>query len=136
MKKNRILIVDDDPVVLESCQRILSDRDYLVTCISDAGEAISHLTSPDYHLVILDVKMPVKSGINLIDIIKQNKSTDKGNEPKILAMSGYATPDTILSLKTRGVNAFIEKPFTPDEFLDKIRNILEPAIKETGDEGL
>lgn len=125
MKNRKILVVDDDTIVLKSCTRILEAEGFeihTVTCANKAREII-HTTTFD--LLLIDVKMPKHDGMWLIQEIN-----DKCPKIPIVVMSGYPTPETIADAAGLGATNFIPKPFTPDELLKSVRKGLK---KERGD---
>ncbi len=129
-RKKKILVVDDDEIVLKSCQRILESEGYEVTLTSNAKDAEEELKSGKfYDLLIMDVKMPEKDGLYLLDKIKKNWPIDQWPILPVLVMSGYPTPETLEELFQRGAKKFIPKPFTPDEFIEAVKNTIEKAVK-------
>ena len=117
MKK--ILIVDDDRVVLASCRRILESEGYSVSLTSSVKEALRILEEKKYDILLVDVIMPEYDGMYLIGNVRENLP----NLP-ILVMSGYPTPETISSGMQMGATHFIAKPFTPDELIAAVQNAL------------
>lgn len=106
----RVLVVDDDPVVLASCRRILAAEGYEVTCSSSVGDALEVLGRQEFDLLLVDVIMPELDGIQLIGRVRRSQA-----QTPILAMSGYPTPETVSSGMSVGATHFIAKPFTPQE---------------------
>jgi DNA-binding response OmpR family regulator len=117
----RILVVDDDRVVLESCQRILQAEGHAVVLSSSAKEAVSRLETQSFEILLVDVIMPEYDGVRLIGTVRQ-----RWPDLPILVMSGYPTPETVSSGLSAGATHFIPKPFTPDELLAGIRRALTP----------
>ena len=115
-----ILVVDDDEVVLRSCDRILSTEGHTVRLARNAAEGLTALSNGSFDLMIVDIKMPEEDGISLI-----NKSRRGGVEIPILVMSGYPTEETIESSLASGAQGFIPKPFTPDELISGVRESTE-----------
>jgi DNA-binding NtrC family response regulator len=116
-----LLVVDDDKVVLSSCQRILEAEEHTVALTSSVKEALARLESETFDLLLVDVIMPEYDGIYLIGTVRQ-----KWPALPILVMSGYPTPETISSGLSAGATHFIAKPFTPDELLTAVRKALKP----------
>ena len=116
----KILVVDDDKVVLASCQRILKAEGRSVVLSSSAQEAVAHLEKGRFDLLLVDVIMPEYDGIYLIGTVRQ-----KWPHLPILVMSGYPTPETISSGLSAGATHFISKPFTPDELLAAVGRALK-----------
>ena len=124
MKK--ILIVDDDLVVLSSCERILESEGYAVSLTSSVKEALKMLEEKKFDILLVDVIMPEYDGIYLIGNVKENLP-----HMPILVMSGYPTPETISSGMRMGATHFIAKPFTPDELIAAVRKALPKGEEET-----
>jgi two-component system sensor histidine kinase/response regulator len=123
----RLLIIDDEEVVLDSCTQILKGGDYQVSTASDgeAGLALVDSLQPD--LVFVDLKMPGVSGVEVLHKIHES-------HPAIvtIVITGYATVSSAVEAMKEGAYDFLPKPFTPDEFrlitqrgLEKRRLVLE-----------
>jgi DNA-binding response OmpR family regulator len=116
----KLLVVDDDKVVLDSCRRILEAEGYTVVLTSSARDAVARLEAEAFDLLLVDVIMPEYDGIYLIGTVRQKWPT-----LPVLVMSGYPTPETISSGLSAGATHFIAKPFTPDELLAAVRKALK-----------
>jgi len=123
MKK--ILIVDDDQVVLASCKRILDSEGYAVSLTSNVKEALQMLQKKNFDIILVDVIMPEYDGIYLIGNVRENLP-----HLPILVMSGYPTPETISSGMRMGATHFIAKPFTPDELITAVYKALLKGQEE------
>ena len=95
MVKKKILIVDDDKIVLESCKRVLESEGLEVVLVSSAIDAIEQLEKNYFDLMLMDVKMPEKDGVYLLEKIREKWPLDDWPELPVLVMSGYPTPETI-----------------------------------------
>jgi DNA-binding NtrC family response regulator len=115
----KILVVDDDAIVIKSCRRILEAEGFEVTTVPSADEALEKIKIYDFDLVVMDVKMPKHDGIFLMGEIKKNWP-----DIPIIVMSGYPTPETIADVLKLGAVQFIPKPFKPDEFMKSIRQVI------------
>lgn len=106
----RILIIDDEEVVLDSCIRILEGRNYRVATAMDGtfGMTLVHEFRPD--LVYVDLKMPGISGFEVIERIREF-------DPTIvtIVITGYATVESAVEAIQKGAYDFLPKPFSPDE---------------------
>ena len=119
MRGTKILIVDDDKIVLDSCRRVLETESFEISTVSNVDDALERLQREDFVLLIVDVKMPKRDGISLMQ-----EMTEKWPEIPVIAMSGYPTPETIADGARRGAAQFIAKPFTPEELLVSVREVL------------
>ena len=116
----KILVIDDEPVVLNSCRKVLQEDGFDVYLVPSADEALKAMKKEGYDLLLVDVKMPKHDGIYLMQKVKE-----KWPDVPIIVMSGYSTPDTITDGAKMGAEAFIAKPFTPDELLESIRQVIQ-----------
>lgn len=115
----RILVVDDEPVVLRCCQRILEDQGHTVHLVGSADEAIAAMEDEPFEILLVDIKMPIRDGIDLVREIK-----GKWPQTSVVVMTGYATPGTIRKSRSVKADRFISKPFTPDELLEILQTII------------
>jgi len=120
----KILVIDDEPVILNSCRKVLEQDGFDVYLVPSADEALKAMKKEVFDLLLVDVKMPKHDGIYLMQKVKE-----KWPDVPIIVMSGYPTPDTITDGAKMGADAFIAKPFTPDELLETIRQVIQ---KEEG----
>ena len=116
----RILVVDDDVIVIKSCRRILEAEGFEVTTVPSADDALEKMKMYDFDLLVMDVKMPKHDGIFLMREIKKNWP-----DIPIIVMSGYPTPETIADVLKLGAIQFIPKPFKPDEFMKSIQQVIQ-----------
>ncbi len=113
------LVVDDEPIVCHSVRRILAKNNITVTEAFDVDVALQKMKLGKYDLVILDLKMPKKSGLEVLQTIKSNWP----NLPVIL-ISGYATIENAIEAIKLGAYDVVPKPFTPEELSKKAEEIL------------
>jgi NAD(P)H-flavin reductase/ActR/RegA family two-component response regulator len=116
----KILVIDDEEVVLDSCIAILAGRGYeMITATSgEQGLEVAAEASPD--LVFVDVKMPGLPGLEVLERLRVA-------DPSIvvIVITGYATVSLAVEAMKRGAFDFLPKPFTPDEFREMTRRGLE-----------
>jgi DNA-binding NtrC family response regulator len=118
----KILVVDDDAIVIKSCRRILEAEGFEVTTVPGADEALEKIKYDEFDLLLVDVKMPKHDGIFLMREIKKNWP-----DIPIIVMSGYPTPETIAEVLHLGATLFIPKPFRPDELIASVHQALKNA---------
>ena len=111
-ERARILVIDDEKVIRDSCTRILIPEGNIVKSAEngDTGLTLFREFHPD--LVLVDLKMPGKSGM---DVLEEIESIDP-NVVKIV-ITGYATVSSAVDAMKKGAYDFIPKPFTPEEIL-------------------
>lgn len=111
-----ILVVDDDPFVLEYVTALLSEYNYTVLPFGNAREAIKHLQqNGSADVVLTDIKMPVMTGIELLEHIHAMNP-----ELPVLLMTAYAEIDTAISAIKQGVFDFIIKPYRSEQLIHSI----------------
>lgn len=112
----RILVVDDDPIVLASCERILGDGGHEVIEAKSVEEGLEALRSGRLDLLILDVIMPEHDGFVMMDTVRR----DRPDLP-ILVMSGYPTQEVMARGMGMGAVRFLSKPFSPEELIEAVQ---------------
>jgi len=117
LKKENILIVDDDLNILELLQRHLQSWNYLVYKAVSVKEAVAILRDSKIDLLITDLKMPEIDGFELIKFVSENY-------PKLpkLVVTGYPSVQDSLTAIKSGVVAYLTKPFTKSELQSAVKN--------------
>jgi NtrC-family two-component system response regulator AlgB len=106
----RVLVVDDEPVVVNSIRKTLARKSYRVEEAFSGREALERVTAESFDLVLLDMRLPDANGLDLLADMKKQKP-----ELRIVIVTGYASIDTAVEAIKRGANDYMPKPFTPDE---------------------
>lgn len=119
----RVLVVDDDPVIGQSFDRVLSGKGYAVITASNGEEALRKLKDENYDVVFADIKMPGMNGLEVAERIK-------ASQPwlPVVIVTGYGTEANETRASAAGVSAFLRKPLTPD----MIENTAQKALLEKG----
>ncbi len=116
----RILVVDDEEIVIKSCLRILSGGGYQVEAVQDGREALRKIEEIPYDVVILDIMMPNIGGLEVLSRIKEVRpSVD------VIMMTGLSQIGTAVQAMKLGAFAYISKPFEPDEIELVVQRALE-----------
>ncbi len=116
----KILVVDDEPVVIKSAERVLKAEGYTVESALSGKEALAVMEQNTYNLVLTDLKMPEMDGISLIKRIKKKKP-DTG----IVIITGYPSQDTVREALELGIIDYVPKPFTPAVLADVTHRAVE-----------
>ena len=116
----KILVVDDENIVLSSCRLVLEAENFEVLQAESVEEALNILANEIPALLLIDVKMPARDGMYLMKKVKE-----KWPAIPVIVMSGYPTDSTVKAAADLGAATFIAKPFTPDELLETVRSVLQ-----------
>lgn len=123
MKNNGIgsvLVVDDDPMLLDVLSLILDEHNYTPVACTDAAEAICVSDSLLFDAILTDINMPDISGL---DLLERMHSTYP--DIPVILMTGQAELDTAVNAINRGAFDFITKPVSPEYLLNSIRKAVE-----------
>ena len=117
----KILIIDDEPFILDIFSQFLSDAGYDIQSASSNDEAIKYAQQTVFDLILLDVHM---KGIGFSEFIAFLTETNgKYSTIPIIAVTGM--PDAILEEDREFLSGVLEKPFTPDALLSSIRSVID-----------
>jgi len=120
MEEIHILVVDDEEVVLESCDRALSSQGYRVAKAQNVDQALERMAGTSFDAVVVDLVMPKKGGIELLKIIKQDSPTTQ-----VIIITGYSSINTAVETIKLGAYDYLSKPFSPSELLITVKKALE-----------
>ena len=116
--KAHILVVDDDDGIRELVKQFLNKNNYLVTTAKNAEDALEKVKIIKFDLIVLDIMMPGKSGLEFT-----NENKKKLDTPIILLTAKGEASDRIEGLEI-GADDYLAKPFEPKELILRINNIL------------
>ena len=122
-KKRRILVVDDDPSLLETLVDVLGEIGYEVDGVSGPEDAIRRCEESGYDIIILDIRMPGMNGVELSKRISELRS-----DARIIMMSAYGMDERIAEAMRRGALAFLQKPFDIKEVTELIDTVEKRTI--------
>ncbi len=116
----KILVVEDDPLMLSALEILLEDEGYDVATASSGMEAIEKAKSERYDLVVSDVRMAEMDGIETLTNVKQQQP-----DARSIVITGYASPDIPVQAIKLGVDDYIMKPFDDRQFVASVKRCLE-----------
>ena len=119
MNHPRILIVDDEIKMRRILQIILKDQGYKIDLAQDGNEAWQHFQRTSYDLVITDLKMPGKDGVELLKLINK-----KNSDVPVIVITAYGSVESAVKAIKAGAFDYITKPFENEE----IRIVVSKAI--------
>jgi CheY-like chemotaxis protein len=112
-----ILLVDDEPGMLETVGDILAAAGYTVTAVGDGETALEQIRTGRYDVVLMDVRMPGRDGVSVL--------VDSGAPPPpVVLMTAYAVEDRLQEARAARVHAVVQKPFAAPYLL----SVLESAL--------
>lgn len=116
-----IMVVDDDPEFCASIKEVLKGFHYNVNVVHNGRNAIEHIISHRTDVLILDLRLPVKSGLDLYRDIEKH-----GRSVPTIVVTGYALEEakSVEILKSKSVTDYLLKPFEPTELLASIEAVL------------
>lgn len=117
----KILVVDDDPVVAKSFDRVLSDKGYIVVTAANGAEALNKLGNEQYDAVFTDIRMPGMDGLEVAEKVKARRPWTP-----VVIVTGYGTAENEQRARAAGVCDFLRKPLSPEM-------IEESALKAVGE---
>ncbi len=109
----KVLVVDDEPIVTKSAERVLNAEGYTVESARDGREAILKTEQNHYDLLLTDLRMPEMDGISLIRWMRQFRPATG-----IVVITGYPSQETIEEVLDLGIVDYVPKPFTPEVLKD------------------
>lgn len=118
-KTASILIVEDDSIHRETLAKIFAQAGYGVTVAPNVQRALQQLEQQSVDLVLTDLKMPGKDGLDLVRALRNRRPV-----PKVIIMTAYGTRDSYFEAKALGVSGFLLKPLARDYLLGVVRNVL------------
>jgi two-component system nitrogen regulation response regulator NtrX len=119
---NHILIVDDEAEIRESLEEILREEGYSVASAGTAAEALTLARDPVYDVMLLDVWLPDRDGI---EILAELRALDAAARPEVIVISGHATIETAVRATKLGAFDFLEKPLMLERTLIVVKNAIE-----------
>ena len=118
-------IVDDEELVRNSLVAVLQNANYDVFAHSSGVEFLKVLPGLNPGCVVLDVRMPQMSGLDVLEILKQNHP-----EIPVIMMSGFADVSMAVKAMQSGASDFVEKPFQAKDVLDTIERVIEASSSD------
>jgi CheY-like chemotaxis protein len=115
----KVLVVDDDPAVRKSIDRVLTGKGYAVITAETGEEALRKLNEEKYDLVYTDIRMPGMSGLEVAEQVKARKPWTP-----VVIITGYGTDAAQARAKAAGVSTFVHKPLSPAMIEDSARDAL------------
>jgi len=122
----KILVIDDDPLVIRSIDKYLKSHGYNIETAQSGKEALEKIKNSDFDLIISDIRMPGMDGIETLKEIRESSLRHNKEKVPAIIITGYAGGDEVYRKAGElGIVECIYKPFELDEFIEVIRKSLE-----------
>ena len=118
--KARILVVDDEEIVVKSCLRILGEGDYDAEGVESGEEALRRIEERPYDVLILDIMMPKVDGLEVLRSVKESHP-----DIDVIMVTGLSQIETAVRAMKLGAFDYLSKPFDPDELKVVVGRALE-----------
>lgn len=128
----KLLVVDDDPVVGASFNRVLSGKGYLVVSAENGHEALARLQSERFDAVFTDLRMPGMDGLQVAEEVRAAQPWTP-----VVIVTGYGSPASEARARAAGVSGFLQKPLSPEMIEDSaalaVRTVVESVAAPRAD---
>ena len=128
MSRMRVLVIDDEQVVLDSVRKVLEPDGFEVRAANESTKGLELALSEEFDLVITDIRMPVIGGMRILRDIKRAKPG-----VPVMIFTGYATVQSAVQAMKLGASDYVEKPFTPDMLVTAVKKVLDASAKAVAD---
>ncbi len=116
----RVLVVDDEEVILESCRAILERQGCVVDTELNGTRGRERSLLGSYDLILLDVRLPGADGLEILGAVRERRS-----DLEVIVITGHSTIETAVRAVKLGAFDFVPKPFTPEELVSKARAAMD-----------
>ncbi len=120
LEEMRILVVDDEKIMREGAERILTKEGWKATIAENRERGLELIKDGKFRILLLDLMMPGISGMDVLKTVRESQP-----ELLVIVITGYATIENAVEAMKRGAYDFIPKPFTPDQLRIVVRRALE-----------
>ncbi len=121
MVNNKVLIIDDERIVIESIKKDLKEGSYIIFSAMNGREGLEKYSKEQPALVILDLRMPNMSGIEFLEQIKLKPSDPSA----VIVLTGHGDEESIRKCFNLGISSFIRKPYNIDVLRGTVMNSIE-----------
>lgn len=123
--KYKLLIAEDDALLLKSLGFYLEKKGYEVELVNDGRDAISKIKDIEFDLIITDLNMPFASGLEIVSLVRNELK----RETPIIMLTSVGIETTELEAFRIGVSEFVAKPFSPQVLAIRIEKLFSQAKK-------
>jgi formate/nitrite transporter len=124
-KSNKMLVIDDDSVVLDSCRKIFTAEGFEVVTTDRAREGLDLVSDTKFDIILCDWKMPELDGIDVVEMLDK-----RSPESAVVMISGFPAVERAAEVMKRGAMDYMAKPFTPEEISAAVRKAIKRKEEE------
>ncbi len=121
----KMLVIDDEKVVLESCRRIFVDEGFDVVTTDNPQEGLKLISDSSFDVILCDWKMPGFDGMDVVEEIGR-----RSPDSTVVMISGYPTVGRATEAMKRGAMDYVAKPFTPEEIAEVVKRAVRRKLTE------
>jgi DNA-binding response OmpR family regulator len=121
-RRAKVLVIDDEPNIVQTLQDRLEMNDYQVITATDGKAGLEKATSEVPDIILLDVIMPIMDGLEMLERLRKNNATRK---IPVIMLTARSQSQDITRANSYGIEDYVVKPFDLSELLEKIEAILE-----------
>ncbi len=123
MNSKLIFAADDDPIQLALVEQLLTEMGHDVRTATDGPSAWTVMSACRPDLIVLDVRMP---GLTGLDLLREIRDSDWGASTPVLVMTGQGRVDRLIMARNSGATDYLLKPFPVDRFVARVTALLDP----------
>lgn len=120
-----ILVVDDDEMNLRMAEYILAREGYRIHKAGSGMEALLFLRDEKVDLILLDVEMPIMSGIKTMEIINENEEL---RDIPVIFVTASIDTSTVNEAENLGAKDYVTKPFVPQNLCDRVNRVINNGV--------
>lgn len=122
MGKKKVLVIDDERIVLESIGKILKEEEFIVDVSLGGRKGLERAIQKDYDLVLTDLRMPDIGGMRILRDVKRARPA-----VPVVMITGFGTVKSAVQAMKLGAEQYLEKPFSPEELIKTVNSALHIA---------
>ncbi len=115
MKPLEVLVIDDESVICDACEMVLSEKGHSVAISTNGTDGLRAIRQQAYDIVLLDMKLPDMDGMQILKTVLEEKP-----DLCIIVMTGYSSISNAVEAIKQGADNYLAKPFTDDELIEAV----------------
>ena len=119
MKSIKVLVIDDESVICDACDLVLTEKGHTVDYCKTGKTGLLAIERGAYDVILLDMKLPDIDGMEILETIRTEMPASY-----VIVMTGYATMTNAVQAMKLGAAEYLAKPFTDDELIEAVEKAL------------